>query len=407
MSADSCAPATNQYSLSGTLSLTNAVAATLTITDGNANTTLNVTNGQTTASFSLTGLPSGSGLRTVTVSGAGYDPGSTTATSGSFAITGVNTSNCTVISATQRRVRFTPQYSGTNGSPITFAMVGQMLPTTTPGPYTLNLYLDNPAIGISAQQGNQQSSFTYRWLEACNSGSSGSTPAYAASASYTAPASCSTTPTPTPNPPVLALAVSAGSCSSATNQYSLSGTLSLTNAVAATLTITDGSTSTTLNVTNGQTTASFSLTGLSSGSGLRTVTVSGTGYTPKSASYTAPASCSVTPTPTPPTVALAVSAGSCSSATNQYSLSGTLSLTNAVAATLTITDGSTSYHPQRDQRSDNGQLQPDRTTLGQRTAHRYGQRDGLYPQIGQLHRPGLVFDHLDSHAYPTQRWLWP
>ncbi len=241
VSADSCAPATNQYSLSGTLSLTNAVAATLTITDGNANTTLNVTNGQTTASFSLTGLPSGSGLRTVTVSGAGYDPGSTTATSGSFAITGVNTSNCTVISATQRRVRFTPQYSGTNGSPITFAMVGQMLPTTTPGPYTLNLYLDNPAIGISAQQGNQQSSFTYRWLEACNSGSSGSTPAYAASASYTAPASCSTTPTPTPNPPVLALAVSAGSCSSATNQYSLSGTLSLTNAVAATLTVTDGS----------------------------------------------------------------------------------------------------------------------------------------------------------------------
>ena len=192
----SCAPATNQYTLSGTLSLTNAVASSLTITDGTANTTLNMAAGQTAASFSLAGLASGSGVHTVTVSGAGYSPTSTTTPSGSFAIAGVNTISCTTLSATQRRVSFNPQYSGTNGSPITFAMVGLIAPTTTAGPYTLNLYIDNPSLAITAQQGNVQSSFTYKWLEVCNSGGSGSTTSYAASATYTAPASCSTTPTP-------------------------------------------------------------------------------------------------------------------------------------------------------------------------------------------------------------------
>ena len=120
----SCSSATNQYTLAGTISLTNAVASSLTITDGSASTTLNVAAGQTSASFSLAGLASGSGLHTVTVSGAGYSPASTTAPAGSFAIAGVNTISCTTLSATQRRVSFNPQYSGTNGSPITFAMVG-------------------------------------------------------------------------------------------------------------------------------------------------------------------------------------------------------------------------------------------------------------------------------------------
>ena len=336
----SCNPATNRYTLSGTLSLTNAVAASLTITDGSASTTLNVTAGQTSASFSLTGLASGSGTRTVTVSGAGYNPASTT---GSFAIVGMNTISCTPFGPTSSRVSFTPQYTGTNGNPITFAMNGQIASTTTPGPYTKDLYTDNPAILVTAQQGSVQSSFTYKWVEACSNGGSAPT-GYAASATYTAPASCSTTPTPTPNPPGLALSVTPGSCNPATNQYTLSGTVSLTNAVAASLTITDGSASTTLNISAGQTSANFSLAGLPSGSGSRTVSVSGAGYTTTSATYSAPASCSTTPTPTPnpPGLALSVTPGSCNPATNQYTLSGTLSLTNAVAASLTITDGSAS-----------------------------------------------------------------
>ena len=294
-----CDPATNQYSLAGTISLTNAVASSLTITDGSASTTLGVTAGQTSASFSLPGLPAGSGTHTVSVSGPGYGPASTTTTAGSFAITGVSTLTCTTLSATQRRVSFSPQYVGTNGSPISFAVVGLMAPTTTAGPYTLSIYNDNPAVTINTQQGSTQSSFLYKWLEACTSGASGPATTYAASVSYTAPASCSTTPTPTP---ILTLAVTPGSCASATNQYTLSGTISLTNAVASSLTITDGSAKTTLNVTAGQTSASFSLTGLTSGTGSHTVSVSGAGYTTVSVTYTAPTSCSTTPTPIPNTL---------------------------------------------------------------------------------------------------------
>ncbi len=109
---------------------------------------------------------------------------------------------------------------------------------------------------------------------------------------YTAPASCSSHPDP--NPTMLALSVTPGSCASATNQYTLSGTISLTNAVASSLTITDGSARTTLNVTAGQASASFSMTGLPSGSGVHTVTVSGAGYATASVTYTAPVSCSAT-----------------------------------------------------------------------------------------------------------------
>ncbi|MEZ0540415.1 beta strand repeat-containing protein [Fibrella arboris] len=73
-----CEPATNGYTTSGIISLTNAVAGVLTITDGNSGTTVAVADGQTTASFSLSGLVSGTGTHTVTVSGSAYASASTT-----------------------------------------------------------------------------------------------------------------------------------------------------------------------------------------------------------------------------------------------------------------------------------------------------------------------------------------
>ncbi len=128
-----------------------------------------------------------------------------------------------------------------------------------------------------------------------------------------------------------------GESQSATNQYAVTGTLSLTNAVAGTATITDGAASTTVAVSAGATSVPYALSGLSSGTGSHTVTATYAGLT-TSVTYTAPASTTVGAVG----IALSVTPGTTQSATNQYDITGTLSLTNAVAGTATITDGATS-----------------------------------------------------------------
>jgi sugar lactone lactonase YvrE len=85
-----------------------------------------------------------------------------------FAITGVNGVSCTPLSATSRRLSFSPTYTGTTGAPISFSVVNEMLPTTSPGPYTLTLYIDNPSITLRAVQTGSSASFAYNWLSACS-----------------------------------------------------------------------------------------------------------------------------------------------------------------------------------------------------------------------------------------------
>ena len=60
-------------------------------------------------------------------------------------------------------------YSWVNGQPITFSIANETLPTTTPGPYTLEIYTDNPTLTLKAsQQGTSgQVSFAYNWLAVC------------------------------------------------------------------------------------------------------------------------------------------------------------------------------------------------------------------------------------------------
>ncbi|MBO0947869.1 ice-binding family protein [Fibrella forsythiae] len=89
----------------------------------------------------------------------------------------------------------------------------------------------------------------------------------------------------------MAVAVTAGSCTSATNTYDLTGTVSLTAAVAGTLIITDGSSSTTVSITTGQPSATFGLSGLLSGTETHTVTVTGPGCSSAVITYNAPTSC--------------------------------------------------------------------------------------------------------------------
>ncbi|GAB3755950.1 FG-GAP-like repeat-containing protein [Spirosoma pomorum] len=90
-----------------------------------------------------------------------------------LSITGVTTVSCQVVSATERRLSFMPQYSGQTSEPISFSVANELSPTTQPGPYTLQLYMDNPTITLVAQQAAQQASFRYNWLASCP-GSSGS-----------------------------------------------------------------------------------------------------------------------------------------------------------------------------------------------------------------------------------------
>jgi hypothetical protein len=86
-----------------------------------------------------------------------------------FAITGVTSVNCTAVTATERRLTFAPQYAGVSGQPISFSVVNEMLPTNSPGPYTLHLYTDNPIIRLRATQSGTsgEASFNYNWLANC------------------------------------------------------------------------------------------------------------------------------------------------------------------------------------------------------------------------------------------------
>ncbi|MCK8496112.1 hypothetical protein M0L20_29870, partial [Spirosoma sp. RP8] len=94
-----------------------------------------------------------------------------------------------------------------------------------------------------------------------------------------------------------AVSVTPSSCVTATNQYTLSGTVSLTNAAAGSLTLTAGSSSTIVAVTAGQSSVPYSLTGLISDGQIHTVTLSASTSlcNPVSTTYTAPVSCSVAP----------------------------------------------------------------------------------------------------------------
>ncbi|AQG81037.1 DUF7507 domain-containing protein [Spirosoma montaniterrae] len=91
------------------------------------------------------------------------------------------------------------------------------------------------------------------------------------------------------------LSVSRGECNTATNQYAVTGTISLTNTPARSLTVSDGTATATVSVTSGQSTVAYSLTGLLSGSGSHTITVTSSvsGCGPLSATYAAPASCTI------------------------------------------------------------------------------------------------------------------
>ncbi len=92
---------------------------------------------------------------------------------GTFAITGVSGLTCAPVPGeSARNLTFTPTYAGTDGSPISFNVQNETLPTTAPGPYTVKMYLDNTSMTLRANQGGgPQISFRYDWLAACGGAS--------------------------------------------------------------------------------------------------------------------------------------------------------------------------------------------------------------------------------------------
>lgn len=135
--------------------------------------------GITLAGSVISGSTSTTGVSTVTVTA--FDPGGlsvntsfqlvvnpVSTTPGAFTITGVTTIRCETLNANNRRLSFNPQYAGVTGQPISFSIVNERLPTTDPGPYTIDLNIDNPVIRLSAKQGTITAGFVYNWLAACN-----------------------------------------------------------------------------------------------------------------------------------------------------------------------------------------------------------------------------------------------
>ena len=330
--AGSCDAATNTYVLSGTIALTNSPAGTIVLTDGAITTSVSVTAGQSSASFSLSGLPAGTGTHSVTATGLVCSPVATTYAS---------PASCTATSTSLGGLVF----SDTNGdgvqngsdSPISGVEVTLLNNTNTP--------ITSTATGVSGLY-----SFT------------GLTPGTPYSVSFTTPATYTATgsnvggiagpvtltagenntslgasyqPTALSASAALAINVTSLVSQTATNQYTLTGVVSLSAGPASTLLITDGTTTTTVSVTAGQAIVNFSLPGLMAGDTLHTVTVSGTGYTPASTTYTAPAQVN----PTSPLLSLQVFV-SRSTAKIGDLLTYSLILTNtgSTSATTTVRD---------------------------------------------------------------------
>ncbi|MEZ0607261.1 SdrD B-like domain-containing protein [Fibrella sp. WM1] len=323
-----CNSATNQYSISGTVSLTNATAGTMTISDGAKSTTIAIATSTTSVAYSLSGLTSGTGSHTVTVS----LPGCGTATA-----TYTAPASCTVAPC-GLAMTVTPGLceSATNAYVLSGTITATNVPTSgtltiTPGafsPRSLTLPATATASGTFSYSGLVSNGQPYT-VTASYSNSACSP----VSQTYTAPTSCSVAPVCS-----LTVTVTAGQCASATNTYSSTAVVRLTNPTAGTLTITDGAQSVTFVTTaasSGTFTAVFS--GLLSNGSTHTVTASLPDCSSTTTTYTAPASCSVAPVCS---LSATVTAGTCASATNTYSATAIVTVQHPSAGgTVTVSLG--------------------------------------------------------------------
>lgn len=330
-SPSACNPASNQYSVSGSLTFSGAPATgQLIVSDGVVNQTFNAPF-TSPLTYTLNGLGAGSGAHTVTAyfSAAAGCAGS----AGYTAPASCQSSPCSLnVTATPSACNNTNnQYSVSGTLTLTNPpSSGQLIVSDGGATQTFNApfgsSLSYTLSGLSAGSGGHvvQAYFT------ANGGCSDAQ-------GYTAPATCQIIPC------AMQMTINTvGSCNPANNFYSLSGTLTLTSPPATgQLVISDGSSIITLNAPFGSG-VTFTFNGLPSGSGARTVQAYFTADATCTASrsYTAPVACMPPPcalTMIPPIPSF------CSPATGLFDVSGVLSFTNAPSSgSLIITAGGVS-----------------------------------------------------------------
>jgi gliding motility-associated-like protein len=327
-----CDPATNTYSLTGTISYTDPPATgTLTVTNScsGASQVFNAPFPATSTSYSLNGLPAnGAGCSVTAVFSA--DPACTLTTS--FTAPPSCTLTCAISSVTANPGACDPttlQYSE-SGS-VTFVnppSTGTLTITNSCGgsPVVLSAPFTSPAAysftGLPSNGATCSVTATFSASPSCTF-----------TQTYTAPPSCAITCN------ISAISASPTACNSTTQQYSVSGNVTFVNAPSTgSLTITNSCGGSPVVLSAPFTSpANYNFTGLSANGASCTITAvfSADATCTFSQNYSAPPPCL-----TPCSISsVTANPSACDPATDTYSLSGTVSFTNQPATgTLIISN---------------------------------------------------------------------
>ncbi|WP_198424791.1 SdrD B-like domain-containing protein, partial [Spirosoma endbachense] len=323
-----CATATNAYSATAVVRLTNPTPGLLTVTNGAQSLTF-VTTAVSSATFTavFNGLVSDGQSHTVTAS----LPGCSTTTA-----TYTAPASCSVAPPCSMSAVATPGICATATNAYSATAVVR-LTNPTPGVLTVTNGAQSLTFVTTAVS---SATFTALFNGLVSDGASHTVTASlpgcsTTTATYTAPASCSIAP-----PCSMSAVASPGLCATATNAYSATAVVRLTNPTPGVLTVTNGAQSLTF-VTTAVSSATFTavFNGLVSDGQSHTVTASLPGCSTTTTTYMAPAACSVAP---PCSITAVATAGLCATATNAYSATALVRLTNPTPGLLTVTNGAQS-----------------------------------------------------------------
>jgi uncharacterized repeat protein (TIGR01451 family) len=324
-----CATATNAYSATAVITLTNPTPGVLTVTNGAQSLTTTVASGLNSFSFTavFNGLISDGVSHTVTASLPGCSTTTATYTApASCAIAPV----CSISAVTTPGLcaTATNAYSATALVTLTNPTPGVL--TVTNGAQSLTFV--TTAVGSAT--------FTALFNGLISDGAPHTVTASlpdcsTTTATYTAPAPCSIAPICS-----MSAVATPGICATATNAYSATAVITLTNLTPGVLTVTNGAQSLTFVATAvGSATFTAIFNGLISDGVSHTVTASLPGCSTTTTTYTAPAACAIVPVCSMSAVA---TPGICATATNAYSATTVVTLTNPTPGVLTVTNGAQS-----------------------------------------------------------------